>query len=184
MHSKTLVAIVAALAGFLPTAIAGSAKIDNQCSDDVYLWSIADSAHVEMKKLGSGESYSEKYRENGNGGGISMKLSLDESQKEVSQFEYTLSKPKVFYDLSNIDGYPFKDGGVSIIPSNSECPKVICSAGDGKCAEAYNKPDDDHATKGCPDSTDLHVILCGGKKGAKLKVKKPVARHPHARPSE
>ncbi|EEP81994.1 predicted protein [Uncinocarpus reesii 1704] len=137
-----------------------------------------------MKKLSSGDKYSEEYRKNDNGGGISIKLSLDKDQKEVSQFEYTLDDPKVFYDLSNIDGYPFKDGGVTIVPSDDSCPKVTCEAGDGKCSEAYNKPDDDHATHGCPQETDLHVVLCAGKKGAKLRQKRHIPRHPHARPAE
>ncbi|WEW60486.1 hypothetical protein PRK78_005973 [Emydomyces testavorans] len=180
MNSKTFVAAIAAFASVFPVAFAGSATIQNQCSDDVYLWSIADSAGAEMKTLHSGGSYTEKYRSNGNGGGVSMKLSLDKNQDKVTQFEYTLNKPKIYYDLSNINGYPFKNGGVTITPSDGSCPTVSCSAGDGNCQQAYNKPDDDHATHGCPDSSDLHVVLCGGKQGAKLKQKDYIPRHPHA----
>lgn len=185
MHSKTLVAVVAALASALPVIAKGTAVIENKCADDVYLWSIADSAHEEMKTLKTGDKHTEEFRINKNGGGISIKLSLDKDHKSISQFEYTVSDDgKVFYDLSNIDGYPFKDGGVSITPSDDSCPKVVCAAGDGKCKEAYNKPDDDHATKGCSKDTDLRVVLCSGKQGAKLKGKSYIPRHPHTRPSE
>lgn len=191
MHYKTAIAAVAALS--IPVAFAkgdsskekGSAIIQNHCEHEVYLWSIADSAEEKRTKLEAGGTYSEKYRVNDNGGGVSIKISDEDSQDKVTQFEYTLSggEPKVYYDLSNIDGYPFDDGGVTINPSDESCPVVNCPPGVKHCSEAYNKPDDDHATHGCPISTDLELILCAGnsKADSKRKVnRKKAARHPHA----
>lgn len=206
MHSKlALVAATTALASLIPSAIAdgnnsdaktGSANVQNSCGDDVYLWSIAGSADEKMITLKPGESYSEAYRTNANGGGLSLKISLTEDQKEVSQFEYTLSdsESKVYYDLSNIDGYPFKDGGITITPSDSSCPVISCDAGVAKCHEAYNQPYDDHATKGCSWETNLDLVLCAGQPEAKEdkakkaptytrpadKSKRNGVRHPHA----
>jgi len=204
MHSKlAFVAATAALASLVPSVIAGDnstggksggkvgkANIQNNCEDDAYIWSIAHCAAEDMVTLKPGESYSEDYRTNENGGGISLKISLNKDQKEVSQFEYTISETehKVYYDLSNIDGYPFKDGGISITPSDDSCPKVDCKPGVEKCEEAYNKPDDDHATKGCSLGTDLDFVLCtgGGKKVKKGPTytrpvdKRNGVRHPHA----
>ncbi|EAS36563.3 GPI anchored cell wall protein [Coccidioides immitis RS] len=182
MYPKTIFATFAAVASIFPVALgAGTVIIENQCADDVYLWSTAEKAS-EMKTFHSGEKYTEQYRLNKNGGGISIKMSLDKSMKDISQIEYTLDGQKVWYDLSNIDGYPFKDGGVSIAPSDSSCPKVYCAAGDAKCKEAYNKSDDNDATKACASTADLQVQLCAEKKGAKLKQKSFIPRHPHARP--
>lgn len=182
MHSKTAFAAIAALAALVPSAFAGSAHVKNQCDHDVYAQSIADSADADLVTISPGGSYSEEFQVNANGGGISIKLSDSEDQKDVSQFEYTLSDSdnKVFYDLSNIDGYPFKDGGVSIIPSDDSCPKILCEGGVAKCKEAYNKPDDDHATKGCSSDTDLELVLCAGNDASKMVKSKNKPRHPHA----
>ncbi|PGH21585.1 hypothetical protein AJ80_03145 [Polytolypa hystricis UAMH7299] len=179
MHSKTAVIAAAAIASLIPSALAGTASIKNQCKDTAYLWSIAGSAGEDMITLKSGETYSEEYRKNGNGGGLSIKIALDKHQNDVSQFEYTLSdsEDKVYYDLSNIDGYPFKEGGISITPSDPDCPTVTCPAGEGTCKEAYNQPYDDHATHGCPIESDLAMVLCpdGSPKAART------VSHPHWR---
>lgn len=191
MHSKlALVTATTALASLLPSAIAyGSASIDNKCSFPTYIWSTAEKPD-EMITLQPGESYQEEYRARGdNAGGISIKMSANEQKDEVSQFEYTISDDdKVFYDLSNIDGYPFKEGGISIEPSDSSCPAITCSGGEPNCKEAYNQPYDDHATKGCSVEADLHMTLCGGGGGSGgSKVKKeptytrPSGKRRHAR---
>jgi len=186
MHYQSFIA-AAALASLFPAALAdgdkGKATIQNKCGYDVYITSIADSADAKTKTVKSGSSFSEDFKENGNGGGISIKISEDKAQKSVTQLEYTLSGEKVFYDLSNIDGNPFKDGGVTVTPSDSSCPKVNCEGGLEKCKEAYHQPKDDHATHGCSASTDINMVLCagGGGGGAKSKSKRQ-ARHPHAAP--
>jgi hypothetical protein len=181
MHSKiTLVA--AALAAFAPVAFAdrGKAIIKNQCAEPVHVWSIAGDAEEKTSTIEGGGEWSEDYRENDNGGGISIKLSYDESHDDVSQFEYTLapSENKVYYDLSNIDGYPFRHGGTSIKPSDDSCPAVNCPAGVKECKDAYNMPFDDHATKGCSEDADLTLVLCSDEKGSKKRV---VRNIPHPR---
>ncbi|KAK2788683.1 hypothetical protein FQN52_003714 [Onygenales sp. PD_12] len=171
MHTKTIIAAATALATLLPTALAGTAKIKNQCKDTVHIWSIADTGKVEKQEIKPGGEYSEEYRNNPNGGGISIKMALTEDDSNVSQFEYTLSEPKVFYDLSNIDGYPFSKYGITLTPSDDECPKVKCDPGVELCNEAYNQPYDDHATHGCPSDSDLTMVLCSG--GSKKRAVHP-----------
>src|SRR5215471_19558600 len=126
MPSKTLVLAAAALAILAPTALAGQACIENQCAQDVWLWSVADVYNVAPVTLATGKSYSEEYRINKDGGGVSMKLSLSDSQDCISQFEYTLTGSMIFYDISNINGYPFKEHGMTLSPSDSSCPQVVC----------------------------------------------------------
>lgn len=174
MYSKTIFA-AAALASFAPTLVAGlgQAIIKNQCDRPIHVWSIADEAVDKSEVVDAGAEYSEEYKTNDNGGGISIKIAFEDSHDDVSQFEYTLSPSdsKVFYDLSNIDGYPFQEGGASITPSDDSCPAVTCPAGVSECKDAYNQPFDDHATKGCSDSTDLTLTLCGSEASEK-KVKR------------
>lgn len=147
----------------------GSVNIKNSCGKPVYLWSIADSGDVKSENIADGGTYSEHFRQNANGGGISIKLSDDQGGGKVSQFEYTLQgDDKVYFDWSNIDGYPFKDGGVKVNPSetNGDCPAVDCPAGVEHCDSVYNKPDDDFATHGCSNKVTFDVELCpGGKLG-------------------
>lgn len=192
MHYKTAIAALAALSvpaafakGDLSSKEKGTAIVQNHCEHEVHLWSIADSADEKRTTIQPGGTYSEKYRVNDNDGGVSIKISDEDDQKRATQFEYTLSggEPKIYYDLSNIDGYPFKDGGVTINPSDESCPTVNCPAGVSHCAEAYNKPDDDHATHGCPIDSDLELILCAGNSKPDSKrtvIRNKAARHPHA----
>jgi len=163
MHSKTALLAAVALTTFIPAVLGGKANIENQCDQDVYLWSVAGSADVPMLTLPPGKSYSEKYRLNDNGGGISMKLALDKHKGDITQFEYTLAGGKIWYDVSNINGNPFQDGGIAVKPSDPACSPVVCQAGIVKCREAYNMPYDDHATHACPETADLNVVLCPGK---------------------
>lgn len=177
MQTKTATLLATtAVAALIPATLAGNgrANINNQCKETAYIWSIADSADAQMVTLSPGGSYSEIYRVNMNGGGISLKMAATPSQGQVSQFEYTVgdSGSRVYYDLSNINGYPFKDGGISITPSDSSCVPVACDAGVANCHEAYNQPYDDYATHGCPISSDLNLVLCAGKKRRHV-------HHPH-----
>jgi hypothetical protein len=159
MPVKTMIAKAALLLAVLPAALAGSANVINQCECDVYLWSIANSAGATMQTLASGNSsYSEEYRTNPDGGGISIKLSKLSNQDHISQFEYTMSGETIFYDMSNINGYPFIEEGLILTGSMDVCPSVNCPAGTD-CSQAYNLPDDVR-TLGCPVEADLTVILC------------------------
>src|SRR5438067_2249235 len=130
MHTKTAILAATAVATLIPTALAGNgrANVNNQCKETAYIWSIADSADAKAVTLAPGGSYSETYRVNNNGGGVSLKMATAESQAEISQFEYTVSdsESKVYYDLSNVNGYPFKDGGIAITPSDSSCVPITC----------------------------------------------------------
>ncbi|KAI5303893.1 hypothetical protein KEM55_000315 [Ascosphaera atra] len=159
----------------------GQVTIQNNCDKDVYLWSIADSGDVKSEKLSNGGSYSEHYRANPNGGGVSIKLNTENSQSKVSQFEYTLQdNKKVYYDWSNIDGYPFQSGGVTVQPSESDCPTITCAAGVANCDQAYNQPKDDYATHGCNIKANFNVQLCSGGSGSSSSGKKVVG-HPHGK---
>ncbi|KAK2731813.1 hypothetical protein FQN57_003158 [Myotisia sp. PD_48] len=187
MHTKLAFVALATLSTLVPAVVGkGEAKIVNRCSEPIFIWSIADEAGEKMVELQPSDSYKEEYRENPNGGGVSIKISADKNQKEVSQFEYTVAdkESKVYYDLSNIDGYPFVHGGINLIPSDDSCPKIECPAGVKKCEQAYNVWNDDHATKGCPIESDLEMVICasGDKPNAKKGKLHVRPRHPHARP--
>jgi len=141
---------------------AGNAIVHNQCDFDVYLWSVSDAATSMTTIEKKGGEYAEAYQLNPNGGGISLKVGRDMSGKNITQYEYTLKGDSLWYDLSLIDGHPFIEHGVSIIPSDDDCRAVICPAGVELCAAAYMIPTDNWATAHCGSDADTVLILCSG----------------------
>ncbi|KAJ5695014.1 hypothetical protein N7455_002083 [Penicillium solitum] len=143
----------------------GGVKITNNLAQDVYAWSVAGDVGPMQTITSGGGTYSETWRTNPNGGGISIKLALDPEQNDVLQFEYTEAGDTIFWDMSCIDmqagNNKFTDFGFSVIPSDetSTCPTAICTAGDTACSAAYLQPTDDHATHGCPINTALDLNI-------------------------
>lgn len=160
-HSFTL---AASLLTLLPTVLAaGTARVVNNCGTDVWYASVAQSVHASMQKLPPG-GYSESFSKANVG--VSIKLAATQGGA-VTQFEFTWDSPTVAYDISNIDGNPFAQQGMSLVPSMvgaagyPSCVVVDCPAGQDRCDAAYNLPDDVR-TKVCPEDSDLTFTLCPG----------------------
>lgn len=139
----------------------GQAVVENKCDFPVYLWSVSDQVNPMQTLDANSGNYSESYRTNADGGGISIKISRDQSQDTVTQFEYTLTNT-LWYDVSNINGYPFQDWGLTLVPSEDGCPNVLCAAGVAACSDAYNVPTDNHATSACSTEANTVLVLCSG----------------------
>ncbi|RAK99853.1 putative extracellular thaumatin domain protein [Aspergillus ibericus CBS 121593] len=147
------------------TSSAGGVDImNNMDSTTVYAWSVSDRVSNMHTLSAGGGSYSESWKTNDDGGGISIKLSTTESQSDVLQFEYTQSGSTIFWDMSCINlgsDSAFTKYGFTVKPSeeNSDCPTVTCAAGETECSGAYNQPDDNEATHGCPIDTRFTLTL-------------------------
>ncbi|GIJ86584.1 hypothetical protein Asppvi_005474 [Aspergillus pseudoviridinutans] len=138
----------------------GSVKILNNLGSTVYLWSTSDTSSA-MQTIASGETYSETYQTNSDGGGISIKMATTESQASVLQFEYTKDSDTLYWDLSAIDmdsDSKFITAGFSATPSDSSCSSVTCTAGDSDCSEVYHESDD-VATQSCSATAGITVTL-------------------------
>jgi hypothetical protein len=138
----------------------GSVQIVNNLDFTVYLWSTSDTSSA-MQTIESGETYSETYQTNSNGGGISIKMATTESQASVLQFEYTKASDTLFWDLSSIDmdsDSEFITAGFSATPNDSSCSSVTCAAGDSDCSEVYQESDD-VATQSCSATAGITVTL-------------------------
>ena len=163
----------------------GQAIVKNSCGDEAYFWSCGDTEGPKVT-IAPGSSHSETYAAKTGGGGYSYKLATkystgpkagqapesiyDLPQPNITQFEITVGAPgppanMVWYDISNINGYPFVAGGLSVTSSdgsvNVRCPKDVLY-----CQAAYNQPHDDHATGSAPESVDLTMELCSDTAGA------------------
>ncbi|KAJ5692995.1 hypothetical protein N7462_002418 [Penicillium macrosclerotiorum] len=178
MFTKTfgIAAAFATLASALPSGMmvrrnntvpaSGSVLITNNLNMDVYAWSVSNDVGPMQTLSANGGTYTEAWRTNPNGGGISIKLATDPSQSDVLQFEYTQATDTIFWDLSCINmesDSKFTEFGFAVLPSDSgnsdSCPSAVCKAGDSACAAAYLQPTDDHATHGCPIDTGLALTI-------------------------
>ncbi|OKL58339.1 hypothetical protein UA08_06463 [Talaromyces atroroseus] len=178
MFTKTLAAFASlgALASALPTAIksrdtnstsastGGGVTIVNNMDQTIYLWSVSNTADSEMVTLtAGGQDYSENWRLNPDGGGISIKMSTTPDQSDVLQYEYTLVEPTIYWDLSCINmggNSTFTTAGFAVTSNDSgNCPSATCKPGDTACADAYLFPTDDQATHGCPDTVSMTLNL-------------------------
>ncbi|PLN78483.1 hypothetical protein BDW42DRAFT_142653 [Aspergillus taichungensis] len=140
----------------------GGVQIINNMNEDVNLWTTADSAGDQQHLSGGGGTHEEKFQTNGNGGGVSIKMSTTDSKDSILQFEYTGDGDQIYYDLSSINMDPesaFVKSGFSVQPDDSSCEPSTCEPGDANCQETYQKPDDDHNTKACSSSTTFRVTL-------------------------
>jgi hypothetical protein len=126
------------------SATGSGIAIKNNLEQDVYLWVVTET-EGEMQTLAQGETFTDTWLTNTNGGGISIKMSTTETCESILQFEYTQSSEVLFWDLSSIN--LLKDSalvaagfGVSI--SDESCTTATCAAGDANCIESYQHPDD------------------------------------------
>lgn len=139
----------------------GGVQIVNNLNSTVYLWSTAGDAGSKQTLKSGGGTYSEDWKTNDNGGGISIKMSTSQNEDSVLQFEYTTSGDDLYWDLSCIDldsTSAFVSAGFSATPDDSSCSSVSCSAGDSNCAEAYQQSDDKD-TNSCSSSASFTLTL-------------------------
>jgi len=167
--------LAAAFAGFvsaLPTLLprqdttttssSGSVTVVNHTPETLYLWSVSNQANPMVTLSANGGTYSEGWRVNSDGGGISIKIATSQNQNDILQYEYTLATPTIFWDLSCINmgqNSYFTKQGFEVVSDNTSCPSAICPAGDTQCHDAYNVPTDDHATHGCDCGTHMTLNI-------------------------
>ncbi len=183
-YSKIALAATPVFAAYV-NAQYGNAVVKNSCGDAAYFWSCGDSEGP-LVVIAPGSSHTEAYYTKSGGGGPSLKIAssyasgpkmgkapasiYDLPQPNITQFEYTVGSPgppanMVWYDISNINGYPFVNGGLKMTSSDGSV-NVACPADVQYCQSAYNAPHDDHATGSAPQSVDLTLELCSDNPGA------------------
>lgn len=125
---KQLSILAVAAAGFATTAAAeGYAKVSNQCDFDVTVWSVGkdvSNGHT----LAKGESYSEPFAVDPKTGGRTLKITRDRdglyTGKPQTNYAYSLTQPKVWYDLSNVFGDAFSGHKLLLASDDSSCPTI------------------------------------------------------------
>lgn len=171
MFSKTTV-LMALQAGL---ALAGNAILANNCDYDIWVSSVGGSHETACTRVAANSQYTETLYSTG----TSLKISKTDSIKngEQTQFEYTISGGKIWYDISFVNcaegesasNCPGHAEGLSMQGSNSACSAASCEAGSYCPTQAYyvdqpliklgiNEPVFDCPT---PD-VDMHMTVCSG----------------------
>lgn len=99
----------------------------------------------------------------GLGAGTALKISK-EAEPGILQYEYAVTD-SFYWDLSAIDGNPFVEDRVHVVPTGNgagdptnRCMALTCEP--GACADTYSFPEQD-ATRACPvDTGDFIIDLC------------------------
>lgn len=153
----------------LPTTSVGTFTIYNNCSYPVYLMRTADE-NSPIRTLAAGRTYGERYATRSNGGGISIKVALNQSTLELGvskqvQYEYTLAGGGVWSDISlvNCNKGGFCEAGFSLISTDPNCsrPNRVCHPGVWPCNDAYMYPTNDQFNHGLVTNSSLLLNLRG-----------------------
>ncbi|RAH67459.1 putative antigenic thaumatin domain protein [Aspergillus aculeatinus CBS 121060] len=157
-------ALFAAMASAIPIAMPPTAtevQIVNNLNHTIYAWSVSNTQGEMQTLVPAGGTFTESWRTNPDGGGISIKLSSTTEVSKVLQFEYTAESETVWWDLSCINMEKnswFTEYGFSAVPSVESCPSAKCAAGDSDCSEAYQNPDDVD-TLSCSSDSVIKLVL-------------------------
>lgn len=131
----------------------GKAIIYNSCRFPIYVWSVGSTITPETTVLPS-KSFSETYRVDRLTGGIALKITtvkdglFNSSPQTIFAYNLDEQNSKVWYDLTDVFGDPFKGHPVSLLPSDPTVfwPNGIPPAG----SEVRVKP----------STQDLRLYLC------------------------
>lgn len=136
-------------------------NIINNLNRTVYLWSTSDTSNDMQTLTAGGGTYTEQWRTNSDGGGISIKMATTTSESSVLQFEYTESDGTLWWDLSSINlnsDSEFISSGFAVTTDDLSCSSASCAAGDTDCADTYQNPDD-LDTRSCSSSAAFTMTL-------------------------
>lgn len=101
----------------------GRAVIANHCEVPIYIWSVGSTVRPEATILPYAR-YAETFRHDAGTGGIAIKISTERDGLYISApltiFAYNVKDDKVWYDLSDLFGDPFKGHPVVLQPAEPE----------------------------------------------------------------
>ena len=140
----------------------GSALVNNGCGFTVFVRSQSNTATSGLSTLQPGGVYIERFQMPATGG-ISIIIARSDPATfppDRLNFEYALSGPTVFYDISLLQGNPFRDEGFELSPRNVPgCESINCSADQEDCLAMPLEPPSS-PFKSCSEAANLQLNLC------------------------
>ena len=143
MHFSVAAAALVTLAS---TALAGSALVQNNCPEEVYLTiTRGDQSSSQLKLAGNGGKYSEPLSGNGNSFGLTKSSDYYSANTPKLIWGFSDAAPTLYYSVSSVDGDALAGEQWQLSASDSGCGVVNSSDG---------------ATHACADSNDFTFALC------------------------
>ncbi|CRG84100.1 hypothetical protein PISL3812_01433 [Talaromyces islandicus] len=141
------------------THAVGNAIILNNCNETtVYVWSVGSSIG-KTQTLHRGENFTEEFHYDSTSGGITLKLTTERGgiyqNSPETDYSYTLdtNTTSVWYDISDVNGDPFANNTVALIPDSDACESFVWQDG---------VPPSGIHTASCNADGDVKLILCQG----------------------
>ncbi|PLN85483.1 putative BYS1 domain protein [Aspergillus taichungensis] len=110
----------------------GRAVVHNNCPDTVYLWSVGGAVGP-RQTLAPNDIYSESFYHDAASGGVSLKITRSPDGlwdgSAQTNFAYSLTGDRVWYDLSNVFGAPFADSALSVNSDDPGCGGICWPEG-------------------------------------------------------
>ncbi|PKS08078.1 hypothetical protein jhhlp_006690 [Lomentospora prolificans] len=154
MHSFLALAAVA-LSSITAVSAVGSAHVVNQCSEDVSVWSVGGEVSGPWRLKANGGSYSEEFSRDPVTGGRALKVTIPAdglwTGAPQTNFAYNLDSSRVWYDLSDVFGDPFKGHKLVVASDNGGCAPIVWENG---------VPPAGSQVKVCSSTDDLVFTLC------------------------
>jgi Blastomyces yeast-phase-specific protein len=145
---------VASLA-FAPLAIAGSARVTNNCDSEVTVWSVGGSIAGPWTLAANGGTYSEAFEKDPQSGGKAIKITKDPNGlydgAPQTTFAYNLDGGNVWYDLSDVFGDAFSGAKLVEASADESCPSIVWDTG---------VPPNGSQVKVCEADADVTLTLC------------------------
>lgn len=147
------------LTGILPSLAhaVGNAVVLNNCTDTtVYVWSVGSSIG-KTQTLHTGENFTEEFHRDSTSGGITLKLTTERggifTNSPETDYAYTLDTDTatVWYDISDVNGDPFANHTVALLPDHDSCEAFVWQDG---------VPPQGIHTASCSADGDVKLILC------------------------
>lgn len=139
------------------THAVGNAVIFNNCTDTtVYVWSVGSSIG-KTQTLKTGETFTEEFHYDTTSGGITLKVTTERGgiyqNSPETDYAYTLdtNTTTVWYDISDVNGDPFANNTVALIPDRDACQSFVWKDG--------VSPSGIH-TASCSADGDVKLVLC------------------------
>lgn len=138
----------------------GGWVIQNNCNSNIYYTSVDQSKPpiVSTGVVAAHKSAAGPY--GGNNNGVAIKMCWAAGCSDPYQFELTRhdASQQIFYDLSAINGDPFKGVHRGVYSSDGSGAALWCNAGSESCS--YMFPKDDTHTKAARLSSNIVAQFC------------------------
>lgn len=144
-----------AAAGISARGTVGQARVLNNCTFPVTLWSVGSAISDPYTLGANGGSYAETFTRDPRTGGRALKVTKEPdglyTGKPQTIFAYNLDGDQIWYDLSDVFGDPFAGKKVVVASANPACGTIVWPDG---------IPPAGSQVKVCGADKDVQLTLC------------------------